>query len=67
MTHASIPKENREAVGIKDGLIRLSVGIEAVEDLLADLEKGLQHKQKALVFRRRPFVYNSSPFVAITC
>ena len=42
MTHASIPKENREAVGIKDGLIRLSVGIEAVEDLLADLEKGLQ-------------------------
>ena len=41
MTHASIPKENREAVGIKDGLIRLSVGIEAVEDLLADLEKGL--------------------------
>ena len=39
MTHASIPKENREAVGIKDGLIRLSVGIEAVEDLLADLEK----------------------------
>ena len=42
MTHASIPKENREAVGIKDGLIRLSVGIEAVEDLLTDLEKGLQ-------------------------
>lgn len=42
MTHVSIPKENREAVGIKDGLIRLSVGIEAVEDLLADLEKGLQ-------------------------
>ncbi|MGC2991100.1 PLP-dependent transferase, partial [Enterococcus faecalis] len=40
MTHASIPKENREAVGIKDGHIRLSVGIEAVEDLLADLEKG---------------------------
>ena len=45
MTHASIPKENREAVGIKDGLIRLSVGIEAVEDLLADLEKGLASKR----------------------
>ena len=58
MTHASIPKENREAVGIKDGLIRLSVGIEAVEDLLADLERDYKHKQKALVFRRRPFVYN---------
>ena len=46
MTHASIPKENREAVGIKDGLIRLSVGIEAVEDLLADLERDYKHKQK---------------------
>ena len=46
MTHASIPKENREAVGIKDGLIRLSVGIEAVEDLLADLEKGLKHNKR---------------------
>ena len=54
-------------MGIKDGLIRLSVGIEAVEDLLADLERDYKHKQKALVFRRRPFVYNSSPFVAITC
>lgn len=46
MTHASIPKENREAVGIKDGLIRLSVGIEAVEDLLADLERDYKHKQR---------------------
>ena len=33
MTHASIPKEQREASGIKDGLIRLSVGIEDIEDL----------------------------------
>ncbi|GAB2026366.1 cystathionine gamma-synthase [Lactovum odontotermitis] len=38
MTHASIPKETREAAGIKDGLIRLSVGIEDVNDLLSDLE-----------------------------
>ncbi|MBO0481836.1 cystathionine gamma-synthase [Candidatus Enterococcus courvalinii] len=37
MTHASIPKDKREKAGIKDGLIRLSVGIEHVEDLLADL------------------------------
>lgn len=37
MTHASIPKPQREAAGIKDGLVRLSVGIEDSADLLADL------------------------------
>jgi cystathionine beta-lyase/cystathionine gamma-synthase len=41
MTHASLPKEQREALGIKDGLIRLSVGIEAIEDLKYDLEQAL--------------------------
>jgi len=41
MTHASVPKEQREALGISDGLIRLSVGIEAVEDLIADLDSAL--------------------------
>ena len=41
MTHASIPRAEREEVGITDGLIRLSVGIEAVEDLLADLDRAL--------------------------
>ena len=39
MTHASVPKEKREAAGIKDGLIRLSVGIEYGEDLLDDLNQ----------------------------
>ena len=42
MTHASIPREQRLRRGITDGLIRLSVGIEDVEDLLADLEQALQ-------------------------
>lgn len=42
MTHASIPKEVREKTGIADGLIRLSVGIEDLEDLKADLEAGLK-------------------------
>ena len=42
MTHASVPKANREALGIGDGLIRLSVGIEDLEDLRADLERGLE-------------------------
>jgi cystathionine gamma-lyase len=39
MTHASIPKEVREGLGIYDNLIRLSVGIEDCDDLIADLEK----------------------------
>lgn len=42
MTHASIPKELREKAGLKDGLIRLSAGIEHVDDLIADLEEGLR-------------------------
>ena len=43
MTHASIPKEVREKTGIKDGLIRLSVGIENVADQIKDLEQALEH------------------------
>jgi cystathionine beta-lyase len=42
MTHASIPKEERERNGLKDSLIRLSVGIEDVQDLIADLTKALE-------------------------
>lgn len=41
MTHASIPVEQRAAIGISDSLVRISVGIEDVEDLIEDLEKGL--------------------------
>ncbi len=41
MTHASMPRELREHIGIVDGLVRLSVGIEDVEDLIADLEQAL--------------------------
>ena len=41
MTHASIPKDKREAVGVTDGLLRLSVGIEDIRDLLADLNQAL--------------------------
>ncbi len=40
MTHASIPAEQRAALGIADGLIRVSVGIEHADDLVADLERG---------------------------
>ena len=41
MTHAAIPKNQREEAGITDSLIRLSVGIEDAEDLIADLEQAL--------------------------
>jgi cystathionine beta-lyase/cystathionine gamma-synthase len=41
MTHASVPTEHREAIGVTDGLIRVSVGIEDVEDLEADLMRAL--------------------------
>lgn len=41
MTHASIPKEEREKIGVVDSLIRLSVGIEDASDLIADLEQAL--------------------------
>jgi cystathionine beta-lyase/cystathionine gamma-synthase len=42
MTHASVPKEMRERMGVTDGLVRLSVGIEDVDDLMADLDGALQ-------------------------
>jgi cystathionine beta-lyase/cystathionine gamma-synthase len=41
MTHASMPKEVRDRVGITDSLVRLSVGIEDVEDIIADLDQAL--------------------------
>lgn len=41
MTHAAMPKEDREARGVTDGLMRLSVGIEGVEDLIEDLDRAI--------------------------
>ena len=41
MTHASVPAEIRQELGIDDGLIRISVGIEHIDDLLADLDQAL--------------------------
>jgi cystathionine beta-lyase/cystathionine gamma-synthase len=41
MTHASMPKEIRDRVGITDSLVRLSVGIEDVEDIIADIDQAL--------------------------
>jgi cystathionine beta-lyase/cystathionine gamma-synthase len=39
MTHAAIPREVREKVGVTDGLIRISLGVEDSADLIADLEQ----------------------------
>lgn len=41
MTHASVPAEQRRALGIEDGLVRISVGVENVDDLIADLDQAL--------------------------
>ena len=43
MTHASIPKEEREKTGVIDSLIRLSVGVESKKDLIKDIDNALQH------------------------
>jgi methionine-gamma-lyase len=42
MTHAVVPREMRERLGVTDGLVRISVGIEDAEDIVADLAKGLE-------------------------
>lgn len=42
MSHSFVPKEQREAYGITDGLVRLSVGIEDVKDVIADLTQALK-------------------------
>lgn len=45
MTHADVPPEQRAAAGITDGLVRLSVGLENANDLIADLDQALNNKQ----------------------
>ena len=47
MTHASVDADAREALGITDGLVRLSVGIEDSDDLLGDLDQALSTIQTA--------------------
>lgn len=50
MTHKSIPREKRYSSGVKDSLIRLSVGLEHADDLIQDLEKALQKAYKTSLF-----------------
>ncbi|MGH7827537.1 MAG: cystathionine gamma-synthase [Candidatus Binatia bacterium] len=46
MTHASVPEEERRKAGLDDGLIRLSVGIEDVDDLIGDLKQAMNHPRR---------------------
>lgn len=50
MTHASIPYEIRQKVGITDGLIRLSIGIENINDLLGDLDRAIAESEDAMIW-----------------
>jgi len=47
MTHAVMPREIREKMGITDGLVRVSIGIEDAEDILADFDQGLKKSVEA--------------------
>ncbi|MGB9840166.1 methionine gamma-lyase [Thermovenabulum sp.] len=49
MTHSPVPREERLRAGIADGLVRLSVGLEDVEDIIADLEQALEKVKKELM------------------
>jgi hypothetical protein len=50
MTHASIPREEREKTGVTDSLVRLSVGLESSEDLIADIDQALKAVSKNVTF-----------------
>ena len=47
MTHASVPPQRRQELGIADSLVRLSVGVEAVDDILQDLGNALEYVDEA--------------------
>jgi hypothetical protein len=57
MTHASIPSERRFELGITDGLVRISVGLEDAEDLIEDLERALSHWIESLPIGRTGINY----------
>ncbi|MCP5051529.1 MAG: hypothetical protein GY940_30455, partial [bacterium] len=46
MTHAAVPEEDRETFGLTNGLVRISVGVEDVDDLIADLREAFKNLPK---------------------
>ena len=61
MTHASIPKEEREAVGISDGLLRFSIGIEDINDIISDIDYALSKVWITLAWLVLPIEYKATP------
>jgi cystathionine beta-lyase/cystathionine gamma-synthase len=61
MTHAAVPQAMRESMGLTDGLVRLSVGIEDADDLIQDLDRALGGSAPALKRRAGGRVGESSP------
>ena len=61
MTHSSVPREERLKAGITDGQVRLSIGIEDVEDIIADLDQALkvveEHKSELEIILSHTSVY----------
>ena len=55
MSHSCLTSRDREALGITDDLIRLSIGIEDVEDILADLQQALEGSSEGAVIRVQEF------------
>jgi cystathionine beta-lyase len=49
MTHASVPRSARIAAGIRDSLVRVSIGLEHPDDLIADLEQALAHVKERVL------------------
>jgi len=58
MTHKSIPSEKRRAAGVADSLIRLSVGLEEVEDLIADLEHAFVKADSVISVKQEALTIN---------
>jgi cystathionine beta-lyase/cystathionine gamma-synthase len=64
MTHGDVPRDQRDATGITDGLIRLSVGLEDPADIIADLAQALEHGEKARLASKAGI--EGKPQVAVT-
>lgn len=60
MTHAGIPPEEKVKMGIFDNLVRLSIGIEHVDDLMWDIEQALDGLREKTIMKNEPLPENSS-------
>ena len=61
MTHASIPPDRRAELGITEGLVRLSCGVEDTGDLLSDLEQAFEGMPEKVAAKRRDTIHSGAP------